>query len=363
MSPAAVLASMNAYAAYADGLRVVDVDAGRVATRLDGRRVECVAVHREAPERVFAGTFEDGPFRSVDAGESFERIARDTLGPDGAGPDAVTALATSPHDPAVAWIGTEPSRLYRTADGGESVEPVAGITDVPSASEWSFPPRPDTHHVRWLEACPADPERWYVGIEAGALVVTPDGGETWTDRPPGSPRDTHTIATHPDAPDRVYVAAGDGYAESDDRGRSFEVAESGLDHGYVWGLAVDPGNPDRVLVSAASGATDAHRRGEAYLYRRRVGGDGGAGDAGTDGKGVAGEGPEPGPTPTWERLDDRGIPTGEGTYRGVLASGTERGELWTLTDHGLFRTTDGGDRFERVSVDLPDSVPRALAVT
>lgn len=335
---------MNAYAAYADGLRVVDTDTGRVENRLDGRRVECVAVHRAAPERVFAGTFDDGLYRSVDAGESFERIAATTLGPEGTGPGAVTAIATSPHDPGVAWIGTEPSRLYRTADGGTSIERAAGLTDVPSASEWSFPPRPDTHHVRWIEACPDDPDRWYVGIEAGALVVTPDGGDTWTDRPPGSRRDTHTIATHPNAPDRVYVAAGDGYAESDDRGESFEVVDDGLDHGYVWGLAVDPGDPDRLLASAASGANAAHRRGDAYLYRR---------ERRTD---------EPEDSAAWERLDGRGVPTGEGTYRAVLASGTDDGEVWVLADHGLYRTTDGGDRFDRISTALPESVPRALAV-
>ena len=349
MVPPVVRTGMNAYAAYADGLRVVDVDTGRAETRLDGRRVECAAVHREAQGRVFAGTFDDGLYRSVDAGESFERIAGDVLGPEGTGPDAVTALATSPHDPETTWIGTEPSRLYRTTDGGGSVDRVAGITDVPSASEWSFPPRPDTHHVRWIEPCPDDPERWYVGIEAGALLVTADGGATWIDRPPGSRRDTHTIATHPDAPERVYVTAGDGYAESDDRGRSFEVVADGLDHGYVWGLAVDPGDPDRVLASAASGANAAHRRGESYLYRRE------AGDGATGGDGNA-------DAAAWERLDDRGIPTGEGTYRAVLASGAETGELWVLTNHGLHRTTDGGDRFDRIPADLPETVPRALAV-
>ncbi|MFC5279359.1 WD40/YVTN/BNR-like repeat-containing protein [Halorubrum rubrum] len=359
---------MNAYAAYADGLRVVDPDRGRVETRLDGRRVECVAVHREAPDRVFAGTFDDGLYRSLDAGESFERIVGDALGPEGSGPDAVTALATSPHDPETAWIGTEPSRLYRTVDGGRSVERVAGMTDAPSAPEWSFPPRPDTHHVRWIAVCPDGPDRWYVGIEAGAFLVTADGGETWIDRPPGSRRDTHTIATHPDAPDRVYVAAGDGYAESDDRGRSFEVVDEGLEHGYVWGLAVDPGDPDRVLVSAASGATAAHRRGEAYLYRREGGagdgeaGDGGAGD-GEVGDGGVGRGSARNADGTaWERLDDRGIPTGEGTYRAVLASAETAGEFWVLTNHGLHRTADGGDRFDRIPAELPEAVPRALAV-
>ena len=330
---------MTVYAAYDDGLRLVDPDTGAVETRLAGRTVECLSVARTDGEtRVLAGTFEDGLFRASDAGAVFERVAAATLGPDGVGPDAVTAVATSPHDPSVVWVGTEPSRAYRSADGGASVERVSGLTDVESAAEWSFPPRPETHHVRWIEPCPADPARWFLGIEAGALVATPDDGATWIDRPAGSRRDTHALATHPAAPDRVYAAAGDGFAESDDRGRSWRPVAEGLDHGYVWGLAVDPADPETVLVSAAVGASAAHRRGEAYLYRR--GGDG-----------------------AFERLDgDRGIPTGEGTYRAALASGGAPGEIWALHNRGLYRTPDAGDSFERVSADLPARPPRALAV-
>jgi len=108
-------------------------------------------------------------------------------------------------------------------------------------------------------------------MEAGALVVTPDGGETWVDRPEGSRRDNHALATHPDAPNLVYAAAGDGFAESGDRGDSWRVVDRGLDHGYVWGLAVDPGDPETALVSAASGAVAAHSRGAARTPRRSVG--------------------------------------------------------------------------------------------
>ncbi|OYR44437.1 hypothetical protein [Halorubrum sp. Ea8] len=342
------------YAAYDDGLRVVDPETGAVDERLADRAVECLLIAPGAERsdgarpaaaraRVFAGTFDAGLFRSVDGGETFDRVAAETLGPGGSGPDAVTAVAASPHDPSVVWIGTEPSRVYRSTDGGETVEPVGGLTAVPSASEWSFPPRPDTHHVRWIEPCPADPERWFVGVEAGALVVTPDGGETWVDRPEGSRRDNHALATHPDAPDRVYAAAGDGFAESRDRGQTWRAVDAGLAHGYVWGIAVDPGDPETVLVSAASGAGAAHRRGEAYLYRRTPGVDSASG-------------------PRFERLDDRGIPTGEGTYRAVLASGRESGEIWALHDEGLYRTGDAGDSFERVSATLPGRAARALAV-
>ncbi|OYR81682.1 hypothetical protein DJ72_10555, partial [Halorubrum distributum] len=113
--------------------------------------------------------------------------------------------------------------------------------------------------------------------------------------------------------------------------------DAGLDHGYVWGLAVDPGDPDTALVSAAESATAAHRRGEAYLYRYRR-------DEGFD------------------RLDERGFPTGEGTYRAVLASGRAPGEIWALSNRGLFVTRDAGDSFEQVPADLPDRAARALAV-
>ena len=332
------------YAAYDDGLRLVDPESGEVAVRLANRSVECLSVtaadRPEAGVRVLAGTFDAGLYRSLDGGETFERVARETLGPDGSGPDAVTAIATSPHDPSVVWVGTEPSRAYRSADGGDSFERVEGLVDVPSAASWSFPPRPDTHHVRWIEPCPADPERWFVGIEAGALLVTPDGGATWIDRPEGSRRDNHALATHPGAPDRVYATAGDGFAVSDDRGASWRVVDAGLDHGYLWGLAVDPGDPETVLVSAASGAMAAHRRGEAYLYRLTVADS----------------------APRFERLDDRGMPTGDGTYRAVLASGRADGTVWAAHNEGLYRTRDAGESFERVAADLPASSTRALAV-
>ncbi|EMA61913.1 WD40/YVTN/BNR-like repeat-containing protein [Halorubrum kocurii] len=360
------------YAGYDDGIRVVDPETGAVSLRLADRAVECLSVVPDAGSagagsgdgegpasgspvdaRVLVGTSGAGLFRSVDGGDSFERVAAATLGPGGSGPEAVTAVATSPHDPAVVWVGTEPSRAYRSTDGGVTAERLEGLTDVPSASEWSFPPRPDTHHVRWIEPCPADPERWFVGIEAGALVVTPDGGESWTDRPEGSRRDTHALATHPDAPDRVYAAAGDGFAESDDRGDSWRVVDRGLDHRYVWGLAVDPGDPETALVSAAAGAAAAHRRDGASLYRRTPGSPA----AGDDRGGEASRS-----TPGFERLDDRGIPTGEGTYRAVLASGRTGGTLWAVHNEGLYRTRDAGESFERVPADLPASLARALAV-
>lgn len=321
------------YAAMRSGLLVVDDTPESTVTdrlALAGHDLECVDAHADSPDRAFAGTFDDGLYRTVDGGEQWNRIGADTITQE-----AVTAIAVAPNDPDRLWVGTEPSRLYRSDDGGDSFVQIEGLTACSSEPDWSFPPRPDTHHVRWIEPAPADPGLLYVGIEAGALLVVEGTAKgttaTFTERPPGSRRDNHTLATHPDAPDLVYSAAGDGFAVSTDRGTHWEQPQDGLAHRYVWGLGVDPGDPQTVLVSAATGARTAHTasRADSHCYRKR------------------GERP-------WEHIDENGLPMGTGVTRPVFEGGTTDGELYAASNAGLFRTTDAGDTWSSLAVTWPD---------
>ncbi|MDJ1432253.1 hypothetical protein [Halostagnicola sp. A-GB9-2] len=362
----------RAYAAMRDRLLVCERDddgsgpdgteegGWRVTERLEDYDLECVAASPDAPDRVFVGTFENGLFRSTDGGETFVRLETGFVRHDGSEPElggtessdgvdaydgdeAVMSLAISPHDSDVLYAGTEPSRVYRSADGGDTWTELEGVDDLPSEPQWFFPPRPSTHHARWLEVDPFDPDRIYVGIEAGAFVFSTDGGETWHERPEGSRRDNHTLAVHADAEGRVYTASGDGYAESDEGGQSWSQPQEGLEHRYCWGLAVDPGDPDSVLVSSASGATTAHtaHRADAHVYRKRNG------------------------TP-WERLNGRGLPTGDGVVRTVFATTGEPGVVYGVNNRGLFASRDFGDSWERVGLEWPDELetqaPRGLVV-
>lgn len=293
-------------------------------------RIQCLDAREQ---RVVCGTFGDGLWRSEDGGETWTSI-------DVA--ENVMSVTFDPNDPDRLWIGTEPSAVYRSADGGETWTDTAALTDLPSASEWSFPPRPDTHHVRWIAVAPDDPEHLYVGIEAGALVQTHDGGETWEDHVSTARRDNHTLVTHPDAPERVYAAAGDGYAETHDSGETWRHPQQGLDHRYVWSVAVDPGDPDTVLVSSASGPRSAHapERAESYVYRRRDG--------------------------QWQRCLD-GLPGPEGMVRPVLTAGSQAQTAYALTNHGCYRSTDAGESWQLVGEEweqpLTNQRPRGLVIT
>jgi len=50
----------------------------------------------------------------------------------------------------IVYAGTEPSAVFRSVDGSDSWVDLASLRALPSADTWSFPPRPHTHHVRWI---------------------------------------------------------------------------------------------------------------------------------------------------------------------------------------------------------------------
>jgi len=231
--------------------------------RIDGdaepvlESASCVAA---SGSRVIAGTRGNGVFVSADGGDTWEHVQL----PEG----DVFSVAIGAADEAL-YAGSEPSRLFVARDGARWEE-LEALQDIPSRERWSFPPRPWTHHVRWIAPDPHHAERLLVGIELGGLMLSEDGGATFTDHRPGAKLDAHSLAWHPHADGRAYQAAGDGAAWSRDGGRTWEAADAGRDLRYCWALAVDVDEPDRWYVSASSGPFTAHTGASARgrLYRR-----------------------------------------------------------------------------------------------
>jgi photosystem II stability/assembly factor-like uncharacterized protein len=225
-------------------------------TALEGVAAQCVAA---SGARVLVGTRGRGVLASVDAGATWDSVEL---------PEAdVFSVAIGAADGAL-YAGTEPSRLFVARDGGAWRE-LEALQEIPSRDQWSFPPRPWTHHVRWIAPDPHRAERLLVGIELGGLMYSDDGGRTFSDHRPGAKRDVHNLAWHPRAEGRAYQAAGDGAARSSDGGRTWQPTDAGRDLGYCLALAVDPTDPERWYVSAASGPYVAHsgEEAEGRLYR------------------------------------------------------------------------------------------------
>jgi hypothetical protein len=250
------------WAATGDAIARLDENGAWTATvSLQGSGAQCLAVDPTDPDTAFAGLREQGLRRTRDAGETWEDVELPEPG--------VFSLAVSAADGAV-YAGCEPSRLFRSDDGGDSWRALDSLLDLPSRPSWSFPPRPRTSHVRWIAPSPADADLLLVGIELGGLMRSTDGGETWQDHRPGAQRDVHSLAWHPHESDRAYEAGGGGSAWSDDAGESWRPADDGRDRHYTWSVAPDPSDPGVWFVSASTGPFAAHggRDAQARIYRR-----------------------------------------------------------------------------------------------
>lgn len=284
---------------------------------------------------MYVGTYR-GMWRSDDSGETWQDPG-DNLPKPAVMSVAVSAREWAPDGAGMVYIGTEPSAVYRSEDGGATWHEGQPVTEMPSSGEWSYPPRPFTHHVRWLGLDPMEPGRLYACIENGALIRSADGGTTWHDRTADGPRDTHTFATHAKAPGRLYSAAGDGfmrpgrgYSESPDHGDTWARVSEGLGQHYLYGMAVDAVDPDAVLISASPSPNHAHNpmAAEAHVYRKM----------GT----------------RWREVTD-GLPEAHGTMIHILAAHPTRGGVaFALCNRGLFRAEDGGDHWTRLPIPWPD---------
>ncbi len=241
---------------------------------LRGTHPQCVIFDPHNPNRAYCGTFGGGLWKTDDGGQTWDSMGKDTISSSDVMSVSVSILEAGNGKKGfnTVYVGTEPTAFYRSDDGGESWDKMISLNNLKSSSSWSFPPRPWTSHVRWIESDKTKPGYVYAAIEAGALVQSHDGGRTWIDKVEGGPNDTHTLATHKKMPGRLYSAAGDGYFESYDYGQTWKRSTTAVlrHHGYIFGLAVDSSDPQTVIVSASQWARQAHFLGgaESVIYRR-----------------------------------------------------------------------------------------------
>jgi photosystem II stability/assembly factor-like uncharacterized protein len=305
-------------------------------------KVQAITVHPSQPDIIYVGTH-DGPYRTTDAGESWQRLAlpeRDLQ---------VWSILVHPGNPRRLYAGTSPVGVFRSDDGGDTWRRLPKAV-LPERVNMGFACR-----VMRMVADPARPETIYAGLEVGGIMRTDDGGETWTDctgdllRLAELPHlksrivsdteiegmlDIHAVTVSPTArPGTVYAAIRMGLFSSTDGGASWRDMEVGRFSPLTYGrdVRVSPQDP-RVMYACLSPAA---RSQDGSLYR--------SDDLGE----------------TWKRFD-HGVKA-ETTMMAVALHPRDADRVYCVSRTGqLFGTEDAGRSWREHR--LPDGVQDVYAL-
>ena len=83
-------------------------------------------------------------------------------------------------EPGVWYAGTAPAGLFRSADGGDHWEPVAGFNDHAMNAKWAAGSRtPDGEFLHSVLVDPRNARHLYLAISIGGVFESTDGGQDW----------------------------------------------------------------------------------------------------------------------------------------------------------------------------------------
>jgi photosystem II stability/assembly factor-like uncharacterized protein len=217
--------------------------------------VRCLAVDPRNPRQVWAGIQGGGLQRSDDAGITWTSVGLEGM--------IVKSVAVT-GDGRV-YAGTKPPRIFGTDDGGRRWLELSSFRKRRQFFWLSPAERPFTPYVQGLAV---NDDVIVVGIEAGAVLRSPDRGATWERHRPGALRDCHGLAA---APGGWFVEAGGtggGAAYSTDSGTTWSRPKGHGRH-YGWAVAVDVADPTLWYFSSAPGVRAHSDDADAAIYRCR----------------------------------------------------------------------------------------------
>ena len=132
---------------------------------LRGSHPQNIAFDRNNPNRAYCGTFGEGLWKIDDNGKTWNSIGNDRIFNSNITSVSVSPLEKGHNGFSKVYVGTEPSALYASNDGGESWKRMKELNNLESSKSWNFPPRPWTHHIRWFEPDVNNSDYIFVAIE------------------------------------------------------------------------------------------------------------------------------------------------------------------------------------------------------
>jgi photosystem II stability/assembly factor-like uncharacterized protein len=213
----------------------------------DGMFVEChvrgLALHPRDHGTLYLGS-EFGLFLSTDGASNWSRVESPINGLQ------VWSIVISPHNPKLILVGTCPSRLFRSEDGGKT-------WSEPAVKMMRECPRIMHTRVTTLAADPTEAGTMWAGVEIDALYRSKDGGLTWQPLGAGlSSRDIHGMAIVPNgAGTRLLASTNNDLNLSTDGGETWQPQNIGrsLPWSYCRGMGQKCGNPQVVFLGNGDG--------------------------------------------------------------------------------------------------------------
>jgi hypothetical protein len=333
-----------------DGRRTWDLD----GPHLSGAEIASCAIDTRGDRpRLLAGGFSWhwGPFlvHSDDLGATWDdpAHARIAFPPDTG--EAVKNLwqiaPDTPERPGVVWVGSEPSALWRSEDGGDTFELVRGLWDHPDRPKWEPGGGGQTLHT--ILPHPSDDQRISVAMSTGGLYRSQDGGASWApsnsgleagyqpEPPPPYGFCVHKVARDPADPDLLFQQHHGGVYSSTDEGGSWNRIDDGLPADFGFPIVTHPRDSGTAYVFPLTADMDrTPPDGRCAVYRTRDGGG------------------------SWEARTD-GLPSDPfhvGVLRDAMCVDTDTpAGIYVGTRHGsVYASSDEGDHWGTIAQHLPD---------
>ena len=193
-------------------------------------------------------------------------------------------LEPSLSNPDVVYAGAEDAALFRTADGGQTWEELAGLRRHGSGSSWQPGAGGLCLHTIMLD--PSDPARIFIAISAAGAFRTDDGGATWKAINKGLKSEgipdpdaevghcVHHVAMHPSRPRVLFMQKHWDVMRSDDAGDSWHEVSGNLPTDFGFVIDVHAHEPETIyVVPIKSDSEHFPPDGRLRVYRSRTGGN------------------------------------------------------------------------------------------
>ena len=193
-------------------------------------------------------------------------------------------LEPSLTDPDTVYAGVEDAALFRSTDGGQTWQELAGLRGHGTGLEWH--PGAGGMGLHTILLDPSDPERIFVAISAAGAFRSDDAGQTWRPINRGLKSQyipdpnaevghcVHRIAMHRSRPSVLFMQKHWDVMRSDDAGDSWQEISGNLPTDFGFVIDVHAHEPDTIYVVPIKSDSEHYPpQGKLRVYRSRTGGN------------------------------------------------------------------------------------------